>query len=169
MYNFLNKHGQSLAFGLGFLIVLIYVFVAFPKAIALEESLPLSLSETPVGERGDTNFFNTGLTPAIILIFITIFAMVAFGVYHVATNFKSSLKGLLGFAALVVLFFVFQATASDVPTGSIVGAIDTFTENGTEFAPGTLQTISAGISTTIVLIVAAAAAFVYSEVTSFFK
>ena len=95
--------------------------------------------------------------------------MLLFGIYHIATNFKSSLKGLLGFAAILVLYLVLRAQASDIPTGNVIGAIDIFKENGADFNPGTLKTISASITTTMILLVAAAATFVYSEVSSFFK
>ena len=121
------------------------------------------------GQTGDTSFFNTGITPAIILIIITVIAMLAFGIFHIATNFKNSLKGLAGFAAIIILYVILRSQASDVPTGSLIKAIEVFEENGAVFGAGTLQNISAGVTTTIILLVVSVATLVISEVSSIFK
>jgi len=169
MYNFLNKHGQTLAFGLGLVIILIFIINGFPKASGLESDLGMSLSETKPEDRGDINFFNFGLYAAIALIVIAALGMLLFGVVQIATNFRSSIKGVIAFAVLIVLFFVLKATASGEASGSLVGAIDKFMDGGAEFTDNTLKGITAGISTAVIMVVAAAASFVYSEVTGFFK
>jgi hypothetical protein len=169
MYNFLNKHGQTLAFGLGFAILVVFILVAFPQASAMEGELGMNLSETKAEDRVGINFFNFGLIAAIALVIVAAAAMLIFGVVQIATNFKSSFKGVAAFAAIVILFFVLKSIASGEPTGSLIGAIDKFTDGGASFTPDTLKFISAGISTAVILVIAAAASFVYSEVTSFFK
>ena len=96
-------------------------------------------------------------------------AMVIFGLAQVVTSFKSSMKGILGFVALLVVFFVsYSMTDTDI-SPYIQGAIDKFEQGGAEFTEGNLKFISGGISTTIVLVVVAAAAFVVSEITNLFK
>ncbi|KAA3636686.1 MAG: hypothetical protein DWQ02_07850, partial [Bacteroidetes bacterium] len=70
MYNFLNKHGQTLAFGLGLVIILIFIINGFPKASALEGELGMTLSEVKPEDRGDWNFFNFGLNAALVLIVV---------------------------------------------------------------------------------------------------
>ncbi|MCB0649754.1 MAG: hypothetical protein KDC85_00610 [Saprospiraceae bacterium] len=169
MYNFLNKHGQTLAFGLGLVIILIFIINGFPKASALESQLGMALSETKAEDRVGMNFFNFGLYASIALIAVAALAMLIFGVVQIATNFKSSIKGVVAFAALIVLFFVLKSTASGDATGSLVGAIDKFKDSGAIFTANTLKGISAGILTAGVLILAAAVSFVYSEVSGFFK
>ncbi len=169
MYNFLNKHGQTLAFGLGLVIILIFIINGFPKASALESELGMTLSEVKAEDRGDWNFFNFGLNAALVLIVVAALGMLLFGVFQIATNFKNSIKGVVAFAVLVILFFVLKASASGEATGSLVGAIEKFMESGADFSENTLKGISAGLYTALIMIVAAAASFVYSEVTSFFK
>ena len=104
MYNFLNKHGQSIAFGVGLVIILIFIINGFPKASALEDSLGMALSETKAEDRVGINFFNFGLYAAIGLVLLAALSILLFGVVQVTTNFKSSMKGVIAFAALIILW-----------------------------------------------------------------
>jgi FtsH-binding integral membrane protein len=117
----------------------------------------------------ETTIFDFGLYGAMALAVIAAAAMVIFGLAQVVTSFKSSMKGILGFVALLVVFFVsYSMTDTDI-SPYIQGAIDKFEQGGAEFTEGNLKFISGGISTTIVLVVVAAAAFVVSEITNLFK
>jgi len=161
MYKFLTKNGQTLAFGLGVLITVIFLISVVSNmgeftAMAEEKQI-------------ETTIFDFGLYGAIALAILAAIAMVLFGLLQVATNFRSSMKGILGFAALLVIFFVsYSMTETDV-SPYIQGAIDKFEQGGAEFTDENLKFISGGISTTVILVILAAAAFVISEITNLFK
>ncbi len=161
MYKFLTKNGQTLAFGLGVVITVIFLVSVVSNmgeftAMAEEKQI-------------ETTIFDFGLYGAIALTILAAIAMVIFGLFQVATNFRSSMKGILGFAALLVIFFVSYSTTDTDVSPYIQGAIDKFEQGGAEFTDENLKFISGGISTTVILVILAAAAFVISEITNLFK
>lgn len=161
MYKFLTKNGQTLAFGLGVLITVVFLISVVSNmgeftAMAEEKQM-------------ETTIFDFGLYGAMALAVIAAAAMVIFGLAQVVTSFKSSMKGILGFVALLVVFFVSYSMTDTSVSPYIQGAIDKFEQGGAVFTEGNLKFISGGISTTIVLVVVAAAAFVVSEITNLFK
>ena len=150
-----------MAFGLG--VVITVVFLATVLSNVGE------FTALPDDQQQETTIFNFGLYGAIALTIIAAIAMVVFGLFHVATNFKGSIKGILGFAALLVIFFVAYSTASTEVTPYIQGAIENFEKGGAEFTDNNLKFISGGIITTLVLVGIAALSFVVSEVSNLFK
>jgi len=150
-----------MAFGLGVLITVIFLI----SVVSNMGEFTAMAEEKQV----ETSIFDVGLYGAIALTIIAAVAMVVFGLFQVITSFKSSMKGILGFVALLVVFFVsYSMTETDV-TPYIQGAIDKFEQGGAVFTDENLKFISGGISTTLVLVVVAAAAFVISEITNLFK
>ena len=159
MYKYLTKNGQLIAFGVGGLITIIFIVVAFS---GLDEFNSLGKDERP-----GSDIFNFGISASIFLIVVCFFLMLSFGIYHVATNFKSSIKGIIGFAVIVLIFII----ASNMIPGSI--------EEIPEYISGPMikydvslsnyGVISGGIMTALVLFVGAVLAFVGSEVLNFFK
>ena len=93
--------------------------------------------------------------------------MIAFGVYHVAIHFRSSVKGLIGFAAIVLIFII----ASNMIPGSIEEVPAYIAEPMQKYnvSMGDYGFISGGISTALVLGMGAVLAFVVSEIINFFK
>ncbi|TXB63310.1 hypothetical protein [Phaeodactylibacter luteus] len=161
MYKFLTKNGQTLAFGLGVVITAIFLI-----------SVVSNMGEfTAMAEekQAETTIFDFGLYGAIALSIVAAIAMVLFGLVQVATSFKSSMKGILGFVALLVIFFVSYSMTDTNVSPYIQGAIDKFEQGGAVFTEGNLKFISGGISTTVILVILAAAAFVISEISNLFK
>ena len=145
MYNFLVKNGQLAAFGLGLLITIIFF------------SMALSGGEDP--ER-----FNFGLAFSIILAIACAAAMFLFGMYHMVTDIKGSMKGIITFGTLLILFGIIYATSD--PTGSArLGELMT----KFDVSEGTSKFISGAIGTTLALVFVALASFAFSEVRNFFK
>jgi len=164
MYKFLNKNGQTLAFGLGLLVTIIFMVGAFPTAGEFDFE---SMSDEEISKIG---IFDFGLKAAIGLAILTAVALVLFGLYHIATDLKGSVKGLIGIAALGGLFFVAYSMADGVATGSIAGAVEKFAASGNgEISEANLKFIGGGITTTVILVVVAAASFVVAEVVNFFR
>ncbi len=162
MYNFLTKNGQTVAFLLGVVIVVIFLLNIFGG---------LSTFETmPEEEQATTGIFNFGLTGAIALVVIAAIAMVLFGLFQVFTNLRGSLKGIVGFLILLGIFFGAYTMASGDATPYIEGAINKFEESGNgEITENNLKFISGGISTVGALLAIAVAAFVIAEIRNFFK
>ena len=161
MYKFLTKNGQTLAFGLGVLVTVIFLITVVSN-----------MGEFSVMEKeqqAQTSIFDTGLYGAIILTIVAAFAMLAFGIIQVASDFKGSIKGILGFAVLLIIFFVAYSTADTEPSAYIQGSINKFEQGGAVFTDNNMRFISGGITTTLILIVVAAVAFIISEVSNFFK
>jgi hypothetical protein len=161
MYKFLTKNGQTLAFGLGVLITVIFL------GGVLSGSSEFAMMSKE--DQAQTGIFNFGLASSIFLIIVAVILLLGFGLWHIATDLKGSVKGLIGFGILLAVFFITYATASTEVTPYIQGAIDKFQENGSIFTDNNLKFISGGISTAGVLVAVAALAFVFSEVRNFFK
>ncbi len=157
MYNFLVKNGQRLAFGLGLVIAVIFFAIA---SSGLEEFNMLSKEE-----QATTSIFNFGLSATIFLVIATAVLMLGFGLWHVATNFKGSLKGLIGLAVLVIVFFISYSTASGEATGAIARAA----EKVGGLSPNQLKFVGASISTAGILIGLATLGLIASEVRNFFR
>ena len=161
MYNFLTKNGQSLAFGLGTVIVVLFLVNIF-TGLSTFEALPED-------QQDSTGIFNFGLSSAIALVIIAAIAMLLFGVFHVATNFKASRKGIIGLVVLAIIFFVSYTTDSGEVTSFIQPAVDKFKATGGVITADNLKFISGGITTVGVLMGIAVAAFVIAEIRNFFK
>ena len=161
MYKFLTKNGQALAFGLGVLITVIFlgtVLSGVGEFSAMAEE-----------QQDQTTIFNFGLTGAIFLAVIAALSMLGFGLLQIASDFKGSLKGIIGFGFLLAVFFVTYSMASGEATPYIQGAINKFEAGGAVFTSNNLKFISGGISTAVALVAIAAVAFVFAEIRNLFK
>jgi hypothetical protein len=155
MYKLLTRHGQSMAFGLGVLVTIIFLASIFS---GLETFDGLSKED-----QYQTSIFNFGIYASIGLVIICAISMVAFGVYQIASNFKNSIQGIAGFAVMIVIFLVARATAG-ADTGRLEAVKETF-----NVGPSQSSFISGAITTALVMLGIAALAFVVSEIRNFFK
>ena len=154
MYNFLNKYGQALAFGIGVLVVVIFLVSIFSEDATTLEGLT---SDSVKGaEKYATSAFDFGLYASMGLVVIAFIAAIIFGLFQVVSNPKGSLKGLIGAAILVVICFVCYSVAnSDISQESLAiqNSINKFeTDQQTDFSDGTLKFISGAIIASLVLI-----------------
>lgn len=118
MYKFLIKNGQILAFGLGVLIIVIFlIFVVFNMGefIVMVEEKQMEII-----------IFDFGLYGVMVLVVIVVVVMVIFGLVQVVISFKSFMKGILGFVVLLVVFFVFYFMMDIDISLYIQGVIDKF-------------------------------------------
>jgi len=156
MYKLLTKHGQMLAFGLGVLISAIFLISVFS---GLEEFNSLGKEA-----KYETTIFNFGIMAVRALVILTFIMMIAFGLYHVLTNLKGSIKGILGFVALLAIFGISYATATSETSELFTTLFEKF--NVTD---GNSKFITAAINTGLALCGIAGLSFVISEVRNFFK
>lgn len=157
MYKFLANNGQRLAFGVGIFIIAIFFITVFAGLS--------KFSELPKEQQLDTTIFNFGLSAAIFLTVFTALALVGYGVYQIATDFKNSIKGVIGGLALVGLFVITYITASGEATGEIAKAV----EKVGGISPSALKIIGGGITTAGIMTVLTFIAFFGAEIRSFFK
>ena len=162
MYKFLTKNGQTVAFLLGVLLVGIFLASVFS---GVGDWSPTS------DNKYDTTIFDFGILVSRALVVICAILMVGFGLFHLATNFKGSIKGILGFVALAAVFLIAYSSASGEVTPFIQTAIDKFeTANApAKITENNLKFISGGIVTTGVLVGGAALAFILAEIRNLFK
>jgi hypothetical protein len=161
MYKFLSKNGQTLAFLLGVVVVGIFLISVISG---------LSTWNPNSDNKYETGIFNFGLTAARLLIIVAALGMLVFGLFHVVTNIKGSIKGIIGFAILLAIFFIAFNSASGEAEPFIRGAVENFEgSQNVEMTPNNLKFIGGGISTAIILAAIAAAAFVLSEIRNLFK
>ena len=156
MYKFLAKHGQMLAFGLGILVVLLFLVVAWS-----------GLSEFNMMDedaQAASNIFNAGLYGAILIALLCAVAWLGFGVFQSVSNLKGSTQGLIGLAIIVGIFLVSFFVLSKPDSGSLLETVNEF-----NVSEGNSKLVGAALWTTVLLIGIAAAAFVVSEVRNFFK
>jgi hypothetical protein len=142
MYKFFLKNGQQVAFGLGLLLTIIFFVGAFS------------------GDSPDR--FNFGLVAGMLLSVICLIAMVVSELYHSITNPKESLQGMITFGGMLVLFGILYAVSKTDPAMA-----DTL--NRFKISEGLSKMISAGISTSLLLLLGAAAVAAFFEVRNFFK
>lgn len=162
MYNFLVKNGQALAFGLGALICLIFFLMVLPNSSGF--------MDLPREEQYATGMFNFGIQMSVVLIIVALVAMVGFGLFHIFSNLKGSVKGLIGFAALLVVFVVAYASASTEVAPAIAVSMEKFrVSQGQEITMSQLKMISGGITTALILSVVGFASFIIFEIINFFK
>lgn len=171
MYAFLNKYGQALAFGIGVLVTVIFLLniLSTPE----ETMLMLDPDSGAGAEKYETTAFDFGLYASIGLSALAFLFALAFGLFQLASNPKGSLKGILGFVALIVIAGVAYATANDdlnAEAPQIVASIDKFNlDQGADFDGDTLKFVSGSIVTSLALIVLSIAALVVFGIRGIFK
>jgi len=162
MYNFLNKNGQLFAFLLGAIATVIVVVSIITNANKHLLDSPDAAKMAP--EIASTGILNAGMTITTILLFVAIAAVVIFGLLQLATNFKSSLKFIIGFAVLIILFFVLKGSAEHETVGKIAETMQTFNIN-----EGLSKGISAVIKGTVAMSIVAIGSVVVFEIINLFK
>jgi hypothetical protein len=162
MYKLLTQKGQLFAFLLGAISTVIVVGSILSNSN--KHLLEAPDAAKRAGEIADTGILNTGLGVVTALLFLTLAITVIFGVLHLATNFKQSIKFIAGFAVLIILFMVLKGTAVHETTGTLVETMKTF-----NIDEGLSTGISAAIKGTIVMTIIAVGSMIVFEIINIFK
>lgn len=143
-YKTLAKNGQTVAFGAGALLIIIFFLI-----------------NVTAGLDSALNFI---IWAGIILLVLTIVVLVGYALYQIIRDPKDSVKGLIGMGALLVLFLIlYLVTTPD--TGGKIGEL----REEFNITDNLMKAISSGILTTFILAVLGIGAFLYSEVRNLFK
>lgn len=155
MYKTLTKYGQPMAFGLGIIVMILFLVPVFG---GISDFNTLSIEA-----QKESTIFDLGLKLGIALVAIAAIAALVGGLYHSASNPKGSLKGIIGLVAILALFGVAYSTAGADPAW--------MGETLREFEVSESQSkiISGAIVAALGMISIAGLAFVGSELRNFFK
>lgn len=156
MYSYLTKNGSSLAFGLGLLITVLFLVSIFTGLDAW------SLIPEDSAERYDTTIFNLGLIGSMALAVACAAAILVFGIYQLATNFKGAIKGIAGLAFIVIAYFVLSGMST--PNPALAETLSQF-----DISDALSSSISGGIGVTILLVTIAVLSTFIFEIINFFK
>ena len=115
-------------------------------------------------EIANTGILNTGLNITVLLLGIALAAVVIFGAINLLTNLKGSLKFVIGFAVLIIMFFVLKSTADHESVGKIVETMQEF-----NIDEGLSKGISAAIKGTIGMAIVAVGSMIIFELLNMFK
>ena len=170
MYAFLNKYGQALAFGVGVLVVAIFLISIFTGDPA---EMDLLMSESAGPEKYDTGVFDFGIGVSLLLTGLAFVIALIFGIAQFASDPKGSLKGLIGLAVLgVIVFFGYSTANGDIAqeTPEIQHAIEKFTTSQeTTFSSGNLKFVSGAILASLVMLGLSIASLVVFGLRGLFK
>jgi hypothetical protein len=115
-------------------------------------------------EIANTGILNTGLNITVLLFVIALGAAVIFGLINLVTNFKGSLKFIIGFAVMIIAFFILKSTAEHETVGKIVETMKEF-----NVEEGLSKGISAAIKGTIGMAIVAVGSMIIFEIVNMFK
>ncbi len=167
MYAFLNKYGQALAFGIGVLVVAIFLISIFSADAAVFDTLQGD------NRSYETDIFNFGMYASIGLIIVAFAAALLFGIVQFASSPKESIKGLIGLVVLGIIVFIGYSTANGniaAETPEIQKAIEKFTTSQeTTFSGGNLKFISGAILAALIMIVLSILSLVVFGIRGIFK
>jgi len=140
-YQFLKKYGVAIGFGTGTILsILMYVIIVggYPEFNPSNEELY------------GLGIFDFGLYTSYALIFIAILLVAAFSGLYVARNAKESIKGLVSFAVIVLLFIVTYSMGDGALTAELVNSDPTLLPTDAAGVPTMLEegvTHSSGLQT----------------------
>lgn len=164
MYKLLTSKGQLFAIVLGALGVLIAmgsIIGGIKSKYSLSDDLNHLMKNNP---DATFDFFNPAISIVLVFIAIALIAAVVFGVLGLLSNPKGSMKFLLGFAGMLILFFILYSTASGEHTGRLAMLVEKF-----DISQNVSKLISGGVKTAVISIALAIGAAVVMEILNLFK
>ena len=164
MYKLLTSKGQLFAIGLGVLSVAIALGTII-SGVKSNYSMSDNLNDI-LKNNADANFdfFNPAINIVVILVIIAAAAMVLFGLFHLISDLKGSLKAIIGLALVVALFFIFSSSAEVAGTAKLSELIDK-----NNMSDQISKFISGGVKTAVIAAMIAFSAAVVMEIINLFK
>lgn len=165
MYKFLTKNGQTMALGLGVLVIAIFFINIYSGFNSSGYDMSTALNKLPKADQAEISFFDAGIFLTIVMVVVSFaLAFVVFGLTDLIKFPKNAIKIGGGILFIGLVFFILYSTSSFDNTGRLVGLNEKFdiTENISKF-------ISGGIKTTLGLLGFSVIAVVLGEIWSQFK
>lgn len=165
MYKFLIRNGQTAAVLLGIAVIVIFLVTVFTGFGSSPYGMSTDLNALSPEEKAGIGFFNTGLGLTVILTILAFgLAFIVFGILDLVRFPKSAMKFIIGLVVLGIIFFALYSM-SDVEMMGRIGKV----HKEFNITDGVSKFISAGIKTTIGLVVLSALAMVFGELRNAFK
>jgi hypothetical protein len=165
MYKFLTKNGQSLALGLGVLVIAIFLIGTYMGFSKMGYDMSTDLNKLSDAEQADIQFFTPGIILTVAMIVVAfVLAFVVFGITDLIKFPKTAIKFAIGFIGLIVVFYVLYATSSFDTAGKMELLNEKF-----EITESISKFISGGIKTTLGLLAFSVLAVLAGEIWALFK
>lgn len=164
MYKLLTTKGQLIAIGIGLFSVLVAlgsIVAGVNDKYSMSDDLNAIMKDNP---EATFDFFNPAITVVICLIAVALISAVLFGLIGLISDPKGSMKFLLGFLGLAILFFILYSTASSEHTGRLAMLTEKF-----NVSDNVSRLITGGVKTVVYSIAFAAIAAVVMEIRNLFK
>ena len=161
------KYGSLLALVVSVLILLGY-FLSITGGFSSTEGIDSGTDLAKYIHQKDAqpiDFFDFGLKAAIFMTFLAAIAWVLFGLFGLILDPKGSIKFLLSFAVVVVLFFIFKSSSDNETTGRLGELLVDPEYHVGDWGP----TITAGLKTMLSLFGLSIVTLIVSELISMFK
>ncbi|MDF1698141.1 MAG: hypothetical protein P1U56_19995 [Saprospiraceae bacterium] len=165
MYKFLTKNGQTMALGLGVLVIAIFLISIFMGFSDMGYNMSTDLNKLSDAEQADIGFFDAGIKLTVFMIAISfLLAFVVFGIFDLIKFPKNAIKFAIGALGLAIVFYALYATSSFDTGGRLTKLNDDFA-----ITPAISKFISGGIKTTLGLLGFSVFAVIVGELWALFK
>lgn len=164
MYSLLTNKGQLFALILGLVVIAIYLFSVMGGLSSAGYGLGDDLNQIMKNTDEKFSFFELPLMIVAGLVVIALVIAVLFGLLQLFSAPKNSMKGIIGVALILGLFFLFYSMATAETTGKMAELAQRF-----NISTNVSKFISAGISTVGTLSIGALVIMVLSEIRNLFK
>ena len=166
LFNFLTNKGQLIALVIALLCVAIVMGSIFSGLSGAGYDVGTDLVSILKNKdsKETFDFFNAAISIPMVLIGASLLLFVVFGVKSVVSDPKGSLKFVLSFGVILLLFFVFYSMSENETSGKIFGLLQR--EN---IGEGTSKFISGGIKTALLLSGVSLISMVVGELINLFK
>ncbi len=164
MYKLLTTKGQLIAIGIGLLSVIVAlgsIISGVNDKYSMSDDLNAIMKDNP---EATFDFFNPAISVLIILVAVALIAAILFGLIGLISDPKGSMKFLLGFLGVAILFFILYSTATPESTGRLAMLTEKF-----NVSDNVSRLITGGVKTVVYSIAFAAIAAVLMEIRNLFK
>lgn len=158
-YKFLSKNGTNVAF---LAVVVVFLLAVVPIISGYSAFALLPTEKQAFSEEGQ--MFNLGIYLSIALLILIIGVTLVFSIWQIISNPKSSIKGLIGFGVIAVLFLALYAITSTDVAGNLATTVQEF-----KITDNLLKVIGGGIQLSLVMLIGLVALAVILEIWNYFK
>jgi len=164
MYKLLTSKGQLFAIILGALSVLIALGTII-GGVKSNYNMSDDLNDIMKNDAtANFDFFNTSITIVLLLIAVAVIAMLVFGVLHLLSDPKGSMKAIIGLGLVLGLFFILYTISDAEGSARLTALIDK-----NNLSDNMSKMISGGVKTAVFAALIAFFAAVVMEILNLFK
>lgn len=165
MYKLLTSKGQLFGLILGLVVIAVYLFSVIGGLSSAGYGISDDLNSIMKSNAdADFSFFEMPLMLVACMVGAAFVLAVLFGLKNLISSPKGSIKAIIAFAVILILFFILYTTSVAESSGKIGELVQRFDVNETAS-----KLISGGIKTVGILAAGAVVIMVVSELRNLFK